>query len=64
MDHWMHISFILRLIPKVSKLQLWAEIPQRPQYILYYNELIWVNMIGSSEYIPLLVDLYEIQEDH
>ena len=40
------------------------EMPQMPQNVLYYNELIWVNMIGSSEYIPLLVDLYEIQEDH
>ena len=38
--------------------------PQMPQNILYYNELIWVNMNGSSEHITLLDELYETQEDH
>ena len=50
-------DLILRLVPMVWKLPQLAEMPQMPQNSLLQNALIWVNINGSSGYIPLLEDL-------
>ena len=54
-SNWMDPT--MDLVPMVWKLPHLAEMPQRPQNSLLHNELIWVNINGSSGYIPLLEDL-------